>query len=158
MHKNTHNAKYKSTPKHIKNNSRIINYTKKFARKIIVLWNNKFHDSTSFHLALIMLLIEYIELYVSILSPPIKSRTKVFALVKANMAPINRSLDIMLEELYSIENITIKIKLAKTSIKIRDIKHLIQDLKIKEVERVASERIAKGESKIKTFIKMYLIE
>ena len=78
--------------------------------------------------------------------------------MRANIEPMNNSFEIISDELYSIENIIIKIKEASNSIKSNEIKHFIQDLNIKEVECKDKVKIANGEIKIKTFNKTYLIE
>lgn len=59
--------------------------------------------------------------------------------------------------LYSIENITINIKEANNSINKRDTKHLNQALNRREVERIESVKIAKGDISINTFKRIYLI-
>ncbi|MCI8397549.1 MAG: hypothetical protein HFJ52_08100 [Clostridia bacterium] len=56
-----------------------------------------------------------------------------------------------------MENITARINEANNSINSRDIKHLSQDLNIKEVDLSESVRNAKGAINIKTLSKMYLI-
>lgn len=71
---------------------------------------------------------------------------------------MNKSLETMLSELYSIENMTTSMKFAKSSVNKSEIKHLSQALKINEVERSEIVSIAKGEIRTNTFIKMYLTE
>lgn len=71
---------------------------------------------------------------------------------------MNNNLETRFVELYSIENITIKIREAKCSINRRDKKHLSQDLNIDDVECIDKVRIANGEIRINTLSKMYLIE
>ena len=78
--------------------------------------------------------------------------------MRAKIEPINRSLEIIFVELYSIENITIKINDANNSINKSETKHLSQDLKRLDVERIERVKIAKGEIRINTLSKMYLIE
>lgn len=78
--------------------------------------------------------------------------------IKANIEPTNRSLETILSILYSIENVTIRIREENSSTNKREIKHLSQDLKIKDVELLESVKNAKGERSINTFIKMYLTE
>ncbi len=78
-------------------------------------------------------------------------------MVKAEIEPINKSFDTKLVELYSMENITIKIKEAKSSIKSSETKHFSQDLKMEDVELRLKVKIAKGEISIKTLSKTYLI-
>lgn len=53
---------------------------------------------------------------------------------------------------------TIKIRSANNSIKIRDKKHLSHDLKRVELERVDNVKIANGDISTKTLINIYLIE
>lgn len=60
--------------------------------------------------------------------------------------------------LYSMENITIKIKDESISIKRSERKHLSQDLNKVEVERMVNVKIAKGEIRINTFKRIYLME
>ena len=68
------------------------------------------------------------------------------------------NLDTKLVALYSSENITINIKSANSSINKRDRKHLNQALNRLEVERRDKVKIAKGDIRIKTLSKIYLIE
>ncbi len=58
---------------------------------------------------------------------------------------------------YSKENITARIKEANNSTNSKEMIHLSQDLKIKEVERRERVKNAKGDISIKTLIKIYLI-
>ena len=74
------------------------------------------------------------------------------------MEPTNKILETRSVGLYSRENITIKIKEEKISINKSDKKLFSQELKKFIVDGVEVQRIAKGEIKINTFIKIYLIE
>ena len=87
-----------------------------------------------------------------------KSRTKLLTFISEKIEPINKNFETRLFELYSIENMTIKIKDAKSSIRSNETKHLSQDLNMKEVERSDRVRNANGEISTNTLIKIYLIE
>ena len=78
--------------------------------------------------------------------------------IKAKIEPKNNNLETKSLELYSIENITIKINEEKISKIKSDTKHFNQDLKSPMLERVEIHKMAKGETKTNTLIKIYLIE
>ena len=88
-------------------------------------------------------------------SPPINSRTKEFALIKAYIPPKYKILDHMLPLEKSIENRISNIidtKICKAS---KEKKILNQDLKNQDVEFRLKDRNAKGAIKTNTFIIIY---